>query len=252
MPARDSAHLLIRTAQVFAVLCMLIVGIMSGPPSFSNASLAPPGLPGGIIGLQFVRTVSDVDSLLGDSPSPDREAARIKLYQDFAFIPCYTGLCISILLVIGKKNVLFRRYAAIGIVMALGAAVNDVNENLRLLRLLDLPLSATTAMRIESIRMAASTKWFLVAITSAILAWGLLSSKHRKPRVASAVCFAGGLLTLAGLAYIPLLPLAAVLLALGLLAAVATLKLLNQKQKHESPASSHPAHPVRSDSSRAR
>ena len=48
------------------------------------------------LSLQFVRNLEDVDAILGDAPSPDREVMRIKQYIDFAFIASYASLFIAL------------------------------------------------------------------------------------------------------------------------------------------------------------
>ena len=77
------------------LLAMLTVAafiLLMGPPYFTNAS-KPPRFGDPMLALQFARDVQDVDWILGDAPSPDREVMRVKQYVDFAFITCYTALC---------------------------------------------------------------------------------------------------------------------------------------------------------------
>src|SRR4029077_7828187 len=124
--------------------------LLMGRPSFTNASTPRFGKP--MLALQFVRDVQDVDWIRGDAPSPDREVMRVKQYVDFAFIACYAALCAALGAAAARKGG-WRRVA--GIVAGIcggGAAVFDVLENRAILKLLDVPLRATTPAMIDAIR----------------------------------------------------------------------------------------------------
>src|SRR3984893_1797774 len=84
--------------QLTLLLAMLTVAsmvLLLGRPSFTNAS-RPPRFSDPMLALQFARDVQDVDWILGDAPSPDREVMRVKQYVDFGFITCYTGLFLGL------------------------------------------------------------------------------------------------------------------------------------------------------------
>ena len=49
-----------------------------------------------VVALEVARNVNEVDSILGEAPSPDREAMRIKQYVDFGFIACYVSLYVAL------------------------------------------------------------------------------------------------------------------------------------------------------------
>src|SRR5437870_58587 len=82
-----------RVAVLLAMLTLAAFVLLRGRPSFTNAS-RPPRFGDPMLALQFARDVQDVDWILGDAPSPDREVMRVKQYEDFAFITCYTALAL--------------------------------------------------------------------------------------------------------------------------------------------------------------
>src|ERR1700733_3357321 len=87
------------------LLVMLTVAafiLLLGRPSFTNASKPRFGDP--TLALQFARDVQDVDWILGDAPSPDREVMRVKQYVDFGFIACYTGLFLALAALVIRKG----------------------------------------------------------------------------------------------------------------------------------------------------
>src|SRR5438105_14808380 len=84
-------------SRVVILLAMLTVAafiLLLGRPSFTNASKPRFGDP--MLALQFARDVQDVDWILGDAPSPDREVMRVEQYEDFGFIACYAALCAAL------------------------------------------------------------------------------------------------------------------------------------------------------------
>ena len=221
---------LVRLAQAFAILTVFVFAVMSGPPFFSNASITPSSMPSPMIGLQFARSVQQVDNILGEAPSPDREAARIKLYQGFAFIPSYVGLCIFICLALGKSNLMLRKRAASGIFAIISAGTQDVLENLRTLRLVNLKLVDTETSLLDLIRLTAVTKWLMVAVTIAIIGYVFFKTSRQLTRAVGAVTLLGSLLVVIGLFLNPVLQFGLVLMAAGLLASAATLKFAIRNQ----------------------
>jgi hypothetical protein len=123
-----------------------------------------------MLALQFARDVQDIDWILGDAPSPDREVMRVKQYADFAFITCYTGLFLALAaLVIRKGGWRLVTGIAAGI-CGLAAGIFDVLENRAILNLLDVPLRATTPAMIQAIRGPSTAKWILAGVTVVLLA----------------------------------------------------------------------------------
>ena len=85
-------------AGALAVLCLAIAALLVGKPSFSNASLPVRGIDDPVIAIQAARSLTDVDWVLGNAPSPDREVMRIKQRVGFAFIGAYTALFLTLAL----------------------------------------------------------------------------------------------------------------------------------------------------------
>jgi len=146
--------------------------LLLGRPSFTNAS-RPPRFGSPQLALQFARSVEEVDWILGDAPSADREVMRIKQYIDFGFIACYTSflLTCSVLLVRASG---WRQVVGIAAgICALATGIFDVLENRAILDLLDVRLRSTTPAMIQAIRSASSAKWTLAAVTVVLLVSGL-------------------------------------------------------------------------------
>src|SRR6185312_16944606 len=86
------------------LLAMMTVAafiLLMAPPSFTNASKPRFGDP--MLAIQFARDLQDIDWILGDAPSPDREVMRVKLYTDFALITCYTALFLALSVLAVRK-----------------------------------------------------------------------------------------------------------------------------------------------------
>jgi ABC-type branched-subunit amino acid transport system permease subunit len=150
-----------RLAQILAALCLVIVAVMAGKPSFTNASQTVRGIADPGIALQTARNVDEIDAILSDAPSADREVMRLKQYIDFAFIATYAALSIVMAWALRRRL----RWVALALVACtLAAAVFDVLENLEILRLLHLELSQTTPAAIQAIRAASFVKWPLVSL----------------------------------------------------------------------------------------
>ena len=160
-----------RQHRVVILLAMLTVAafiLLMGPPSFTNASKPRFGDP--MLALQFARDVQDVDWILGDAPSPDREVMRVKQYVDFAFIGCYTALALALSLLAIRKGG-WRRITGIAAgVCGAAAGAGDVLENRAILNILDVPLRATTPAMIQAIRGPSTAKWILAGVTVVLLA----------------------------------------------------------------------------------
>ena len=148
-----------------AVACLALVAMIQGKPDFTNASKPPRGIGDPGLAMQVVRSVKDVDAILGEAPSPDREAMRIKQYIDFAFIACYAALFIALARAFGS------RLAYLGAAFGICAALSDVVENSGLLRILDVPLARVTQSMIVAIRYPSLVKWTDTWIALAIFAW---------------------------------------------------------------------------------
>src|SRR5512140_206869 len=147
MPRVYSVNTLQRWTLLLAMLTVAAFILLMGQPSFTNASKPRFGDP--MLALQFARDVQDIDWILGDAPSPDREVMRVKQYVDFAFIACYTGLVLALAALVVRKGG-WRRIAGIAAgVCGAAAGACDVLENRAILKILDVPLRATTPAMIQ-------------------------------------------------------------------------------------------------------
>jgi hypothetical protein len=162
-------------SRVMLLLAMLTVAafvLLMGPPSFTNASKPRFGDP--MLGLQFARDVQDVDWILGDAPSPDREVMRVKQYVDFGFIACYTSLLLALSAMALRKGGWRQVTGAAAGICGVAAGVLDVFENRAILNLLDVPLRATTPAMIQAIRSPSTAKWVLAGATVVFLSASLI------------------------------------------------------------------------------
>ena len=162
-----------RLVILLAMLTAASFILMLGRPYFTNAS-RPPRFGNPVLALQFARDVQDVDWILGDAPSPDREVMRVKQYVDFGFIASYTALFLALSAVTIRKGG-WRQVTGIAAgICGVAAAVFDVLENLAILNLLDVPLRSTTPAMIQAIRGPSTAKWILAGVTVVLLAASLV------------------------------------------------------------------------------
>jgi hypothetical protein len=157
-----------RVTVLLAMLTVAAFALLMGRPTFTNASKPRFGDP--MLALQFARDVQDIDWILGDAPSPDREVMRVKQYADFGFITCYTALFLALSALLIRRGG-WRRIAGVAAGIAgLATGVFDVLENRAILMLLDVPLRATTPAMIQAIRGPSTAKCILAGVTVVLLA----------------------------------------------------------------------------------
>jgi hypothetical protein len=168
MPRVSWVNSLHRVAILLAMLTVAAFILLMAQPSFTNASKPRFGDP--MLAIQFARDLQDIDWILGDAPSPDREVMRIKQFIDFGFITCYTALALALSLLAARKGG-WRLVAGIaGGICGVAAGVFDVLENRAILNLLDVPLRATTPAMIQAIRGPSTAKCILAGVTVVLLA----------------------------------------------------------------------------------
>jgi hypothetical protein len=214
-----------RIAQILAVLCLMILILLAGKPSFTNASVPVRGIHDPGIALQVARNVDEIDAVLGPAPSADREAMRLKQYLDFALIVTYVAIALTMAAAMRRM----RPLAIALLLCVIAAAIFDWTENLAILRLLPLDLAETTQPAIDSIRRASVAKWSLIAVALALLSVFFFRSRRWYLRVLAAWDLAAGALTGYGIFHNEWLPWAAGLLSAGLVLSAATLKLLTHE-----------------------
>jgi hypothetical protein len=186
-------------AGLLAVLCLAVAVLLVGKPSFSNASLPVRGIDDPVIAIQAARSITDVDWVLGNAPSPDREVMRIKQRIGFAFIGAYAALFLTLALLLLRSGGLGRIAGPAATICALATAGFNVAENLAVLRILDVPLYETTAPMIGAIRSASFATWALAALTLALLSIYFLRSPRMLMRVVGALFLVTASMQLYGL-----------------------------------------------------
>src|SRR5271170_1380646 len=139
-----SMNRLERIAGLLALWCVAMLVLMFAPPRFTSASKPQHGIPDPVLALQMAHDLSDVDAVLGDSPSADREVMRTKQYEDFGFIAGYAGLYLVLSWLLARNYPRARAVAMVAAIAGVGAATLDVIENFAILRIVDVRLASTT------------------------------------------------------------------------------------------------------------
>lgn len=202
--------------------CIVFLVVLAGKPSFTNASLPVRGVADPVVALQMARSADDVEAVLSDAPSPDREVMRVKQYVDFGLIAGYFGLALVIGLALRRSG--RGRMAWLLVILAILAAFHDVRENLITLRVVNLDLSQINAAMLDQLRLISIGKWVFLAAASVLLAAVTARQRAWYLRTAAALGFAGAALTIAGLFYNAILVWGGLLMILGMLLTAATLK----------------------------
>ncbi len=188
-----------RFAGACAILCLLVSALLLGKPSFSNASLPVRGIADPVISLQASRSVQDVDYVLGEAPSPDREVMRVKQYIGFAFVAAYAALLLTLSLLLLRSGGPGRMLAPAAMILTGATAGFNVMGNLAILRILDVHLYETTPAMINAIRSASFASWALAALTLGLLSIYFLRSPKLLPRLTGGLFVITALMQLYGL-----------------------------------------------------
>src|SRR5579863_7868083 len=143
-----------RVAAGFAVLALVMLALLAGKPSFTNASRPPRGISDSGIALQVAQSLGDVDLILGEAPSPDREVMRIKQYIDFGFMLALTGLFLTLALMLMRQGGWGQLVGLAAMICGVATGVFGLIEQRAILRILDISLVQTTPAMINSIRSA--------------------------------------------------------------------------------------------------
>jgi len=167
---RVSSPRLEKLAAALAVVTFLIFVLLQGKPYFTNASRPPRGIPDSEAAIQAVRSVEEVDDILGDAPSPDREVMRFKQRLDLAFMASHTGLLMILAIILSRQGGWASVAAAAAIAIAAAAAVFNVMQDLAILAILDVPLVVTTPQMMNAIRRPSAAKWALAALALTLMA----------------------------------------------------------------------------------
>jgi len=216
-----------RIARVLAAWCLVFLVVLAGRPSFTNASLPVRGVSDPVVALQMARNADEVEAIMGEAPSADREVMRVKQYVDFPLIAGYLALALLIAGALVRTR--HRRLALVMGGVAVLAALADVLENLGTLRVVNLPLSQLTPVTLDALHLASITKWNLLLTANTLLATITVTRRQWYLRTAGVLGFAGAALTAGGLFYNSILVWGGLLMILGLLLTAATLKVLTHE-----------------------
>jgi hypothetical protein len=216
-----------RIARALAAWCLVFLVVLAGRPSFTNASLPVRGVADPVVALQMARDAAEVEAIMGEAPSADREVMRVKQYVDFALIAGY--LALSVMIAGALVHTRHRRLALVMGGIAVLAALADVLENLGTLRVVNLPLDQLTPVTLDALRLASITKWNLLLTASTLLATITVTRREWYLRTAGLLGFAGATLCAGGLFYNSILVWGGLLMFLGLLLTAVTLKVLTHE-----------------------
>ena len=216
-----------RIARALAAWCLVFLVVLAGRPSFTNASLPVRGVADPVVALQMARDAADVEAIMGDAPSADREVMRVKQYVDFALIAGYLALALVIAgALVGTRH---RRLALVIGGVAVLAALADVLENLGTLRVVNLTLGQLKPVTLDALHLASITKWNLLLSANTLLATITVARREWALRAAGLLGLSGAALTAAGLFYNSILVWGGLLMILGLLLTAVTLKVLTHE-----------------------
>lgn len=216
-----------RIARVLAAWCLVFLAVLAGKPSFTNASVPVRGVADPVVALQMARDASEVEAILGDAPSADREVMRVKQYIDFALIGGYFAL--AMVIAAALIRIRYRSTAILIGVLAILAAIHDVRENLLTLRIVNLGLSRLPPYILDELRLMSVTKWIFLAVAIALLSAITVRRKQWYLRAAGILGFIGVALTIGGLFYNSILVWGGLFMFFGLLLTAATLKVLTHE-----------------------
>jgi hypothetical protein len=224
-----------RIVGLLALWCIAMLVLMFAPPRFTSASKPQHGIPDPVLALQMAHDLADVDAVLGEAPSADREVMRTKQYEDFGFIAGYVCLYLALSWLLARNYPRARAVAIVAATAGVAAATLDVIENFAILRIVDVKLAATTQSMIDAIHHPAMFKWACGFIALGLLSTYFLWDRSRTAKVVGGIYAAACILGLIALYDNALLAFAGGLIGLGLVGAAVVFLLLPLK-RHESAA----------------
>jgi hypothetical protein len=188
-----------RLAGAFALFAIAIAALLLGKPYFTNAARPARGIQDPVVALQVARSIGEVDLVLSEAPSPDRETMRFKQNIDFFFIGGYTAMFLTLAWLLLRLGGWGWAAGPAAMICAVAAASFDVWENRAILRILDVPLFRTSPAMINAIRSASAAKWTLAAFTLAITSSYFFRRKGWLSRLAAALMVVTAAMDLYGL-----------------------------------------------------
>jgi hypothetical protein len=208
-----------RIAGFCALWCIAALVLMFMKPYFTTASKPQHGIGDPVLALQMAHDVNDVDAVLGDAPSADRETMRNKQYEDFGFILGYALLYIALGTMLATNYPRLRWIGIVGAIAGVAAAVLDVAENFAILRIVDVPLASTTQAMVDAIHTPSMIKWALGFIALGLLSAYFLLDRRRTAKIVGVIDLLAAVVGLIALMQNSLFLAGASLIGLGLVGA---------------------------------
>lgn len=216
-----------RLARIIGILALLAlsVAVWMGVGARSFSCVQQPCLPNGFRGhvaaLEFARTVPEVEAIVGDKGSPNRDVMRRQLNRDFIFIILYLVLYLLLAVALFRATSFAPLLTVITVVAAFCTAGFDVLENVRALRVLDLPLASLDGPQVAGILDASLIKWTFSFVTIALLS---LAFRHGDglSKLLRGLLLLTAVMGLVGLVYHPLILFSMLPLLIGLLVLIGT------------------------------
>ncbi|MFQ5684305.1 MAG: hypothetical protein ACE5HC_13675 [Candidatus Binatia bacterium] len=183
-----------------------------------------------VLALEFVESANGIAHIVGDLGDENREKVRGSLHADFFLIAAYWLLFGSMGFLLARRPEKWAMWLAIAAGICITAAASlDIVENLRTLRVLDLPLAKTTDDMARMIRSAALLKWGLLFVTFALLAPAFFQGWTWQGAIGPLFLIAAGCGLVGLCCYRPAIEWAFVPLSIGLLLAAVRLLLFPGK-----------------------
>jgi hypothetical protein len=184
-----------------AALAMILILLM--PPQFTNAARPPGGFQSPVLALEFARDLDEVDAILSNAPSIDREIMLAKTRLDYGFIAAYAALFAVMGLLLRRRGGLWKWAGLAAIHLALAAGIFDVAENLAIAAVCHVKLEATTPEMIRAIRFPSRIKWVLAFTAIGLLSPLFLTRRRVFWRALGAIWLLVAAVGLAGVAFRP-------------------------------------------------
>ncbi len=195
---------------------MFVGGLSFKCPAVAGRPCLPSGFRNHVAALEFARTADDVETIVGDIGHPNRDVMRRVVHRDFIFIALYLVLYLLLAVALSRATSFAPLLTVITVVAAVCAAGFDVLENLRTLRVLNLPLASVNGAQVAGILDAAVIKWTFLFVTIALLSLAFRYSDALS-KVLRALLLMTAAIGLVGLVSHPLIPSTMLPLSIGLL-----------------------------------
>ncbi len=222
-------------ALLFAAIYIICAVLTAAPPAFTNASRPIYGVTDPLMSLPLAHTAADVDSVLSDSPSPDREVMRIKLNLGLALAASYLGLSLVLASAFSRAVSWGRVPAWVMSSFAILTAADDFRENRTLMRIVDTDLAHVGSQLLDQAHFFSIVKWALAATALLPLAIFLLAARRPWIRLIGGLDLLAAILLFYGSANPRVLDFAVVPLSAGLVLSAVTLRFVAYESASRNP-----------------